>query len=342
MAHNIDMTNNRANMAFIGSRRDIWHSLGQEMQPGQSIEQWAMQAGLAWNAIKVPAIAMLDSSQFDHLPGSERFRRVEGQCHVVRSDNGQPLGYVSDGYQIVQPIDTLNWFRDYIAVDERFELDTAGSLKRGEIVWAMAKFREPLSIVGEKHEARLLMTTTFDGSGATINKASMVRVVCNNTLDASLTDRAACVKTRHNTRFDAARVGRELAAIAKGFSAYARMAEAMVANHMAADETSRFFKACLDIPFDAKKDDISGKKLAQFDALRVAYRETVMEGTAPNTAWAALNSITRYVDHSKTVRAGDNDASEARILSAQFGSGAALKAKAIGLLMPDLREKVAA
>lgn len=28
MSANIDMTNNRANIAFIGSRNDIWHRMG--------------------------------------------------------------------------------------------------------------------------------------------------------------------------------------------------------------------------------------------------------------------------------------------------------------------------
>src|SRR5580700_1659719 len=115
MSHNIDMTNDRANIAFLGSRNDIWHKLGQEMQPGMTIEQWATAAGLEWSAVKVPAIAMLEGAQFDHIDAAERFRKVEGWNHIVRSDNGHPLGYVSDVYQPVQPADVLAWFDRYIA-----------------------------------------------------------------------------------------------------------------------------------------------------------------------------------------------------------------------------------
>lgn len=339
MAHNIDMTNGRANMAFLGDRADIWHRLGQGMLPGQSIADWAKAAGLEWTAIKVPALAALTGPQWDHIEPAKRFMEVEGQRHVVRSDNGRPLGYVSDQYQPVQPVEVLEWFQQYIAVDNRFALDVAGSLKNGEIIWATASFRDSLNIVGEEHKARLLMTTTFDGSGATINKATMTRVVCNNTLDAALSDKKATIRTRHNTRFDAARVGRELATIAAGFEHYKVMAEGMVSIQQSQADVSNFFKAMLDIPFDAKQDDISGRKMGQFRALGLAYKETVQEGTQAGTAWTALNAITRWVDHDRSTRGGDNKV-EAQVLSANFGTGAALKAKAVGLLMPDLRQPV--
>lgn len=335
MAHNIDMTNGRANIAFLGSRNDIWHRMGQEMLPGQSMQDWAQQAGLDWTAIKVPAIAALSGPLFDHLDPATRMREVGGQAFVVRSDNGRPLGYVSQQYQPVQPIEVLEWFQQYIGVDDRFHLDVAGSLKAGEIIWATATFRDSLSIVGEEHKARLLMTTTFDGSGATINKATMTRVVCNNTLDAALADKKAIIRTRHNTKFDAARVGAELAAIASGFEHYKAMAEGMVQIQQSAQDVSNFFKAMLDIPFDAKADDVSGRKMSQFKALGLAYKETVAEGTQPGTAWTALNTITRWVDHDRASRGGENGKEEARMLSANFGgTGSQLKAKAVALLAP--------
>jgi hypothetical protein len=37
MAHEIDMTNGRANIAFMGNRNDVWHRLGQEMKEGMTI-----------------------------------------------------------------------------------------------------------------------------------------------------------------------------------------------------------------------------------------------------------------------------------------------------------------
>lgn len=299
----------------------------------QPIEVWAKAAGLEWSAVKVPALADISSTEhFLKNPHTERNQSVEGQCFIVRSDTAHVLGYASDGYQPVQPSEVLGWFEQYVSVNSRFHIDTAGSLKSGEIIWAMAKFQD-LEIVGEKHVAQLLMTTTFDCSGATINKATLTRVVCNNTLDAAMADGGkSIIRTRHNTAFNAQRVGKELATIAQGFESYRLMAEAMYNVSMSKEQISNFFKSCLDIPFDAKKD-VSTRKLNQLSTLQDCYRDTIGEGTKPQTQWAALNSITRYVDHERSVRTGANDVSEARVLSAQFGSGAALKQKAIGLLL---------
>lgn len=331
MAHNIDMTNGRANVAYLGSRADVWHNLGQEMAPGMTIDQWAEAAGLDWTAVKVPAYAQI--SEGNH-------KLVEGARFVVRSDTGHALGYVSDRYQPVQPRDVLEWFERYIAVDDRFQIDVAGSLKQGEIIWATATYRDPLEVAGDRHIARVLMTTTFDGSGSTINQGTMTRTVCNNTLKVALADARAVVRTRHNTRFDAAKVGAELAQIATGFAEYKAMGDAMARAEMSKAETSDFFKAMLDIPFDAKQADISGRKLNQFQALSNAYRTTAAEGANGN-AWAALNAVTRYVDHERSSRGGE-DKAEGRFASAQFGSGAALKSKAVELLLAKMEATLAA
>lgn len=337
MAHNIDMTNGRANMAFVGERSAVWHGLGQQMRAGMSVDQWITAAGLAWEAVKVPAIADLSASPyFAGKSVADQLRRVSNRSFLVRSDNGHPLGYVSgdegEGYRQVQPRDIFHWFERYIGVDSRFSLDTAGSLKNGEIIWGMASFNGDISVAGDKHKARLLMTTTFDGSGSTVNQASMTRVVCNNTLTAALYDADAVVRTRHSTKFNPDKVAKELAKVAQGFERYKLMGEAMAATDMAKEQVSAFFKSLLDIPFDAKREDISGKKMGAFSDLRDAYSKTVQEGTQPWTRWTALNAVTRYADHDKPTRTNGGDATEARIMSSQFGSGAQLKARAVELL----------
>lgn len=340
MSHNISFATGQAAIAFLGSRNDIWHKHGQEMKSGQTIEEWAANAQLNWEAIKVPAIAALEGPRFDHISPAKRFAVVDNRNFVVRSDTGHPLGYVSDQYQPVQPAEVLDWFQRYISVDDRFQLDVAGALKQGEIIWATATYRGPLEVAGDRHVARVLMTTTFDGSGSTINQATMTRTVCNNTLNVALADKRAVIRTRHSTKFDAAKVGKELATLAQGFAVYKKLGDALAQNEIAKAEIADFFKGVLDIPLDAKKDEISGRKQNQFVALGAAYKATVAEGTAPNTAWAALNAITRYVDHD-TVFSSKLATDEKRFLSTQFGHGADLKAKAMGLLLPRIADKVA-
>jgi phage/plasmid-like protein (TIGR03299 family) len=345
MSANIDMSNARANIAFLGSRNDVWHRMGQEMLPGQSIEAWATAAGLGWTAVKVPALVALNGPAFDHIEPSKRMLPAPDRSFVVRSDNAGLLGYVSgenanSGYQIVQPADVLAWFERYIAVDDRFQLDVCGSLDGGKRIWATARYNGGIDVAGEQHTARVLMSTTFDGSGATINQCSMTRVVCQNTLRIAHADQRTAIKTRHSTRFDAAKVGRELAQLAQGFAQYKAIGDAMATVEMSAQQTSEFFKTILEIPFDAKKEDVSSRKMNQFRDLSRAYGTSVREGAEKNSVWAALQAITRYADHDRSVQKGEQSETVARFASAQFGTGDQLKGKAMGLLMPLIKDKV--
>lgn len=342
MSHNITNKNGRYDFAFTGDRANIWHDHGQEMASTATRADWIKAAGLDWEAIKVPAYANLIAPHFNGaLCGT--MQKAPARAFVVRSDNGDFLGdnVVSDRYVPHQPSELDAWFDRYVSVDDRFHRDTMGSLSGGSTIFMTAKFNGDLSVAGDRHVARLLMTTTFDGTGATINQATMVRVVCNNTLTAAMYDKKAVVRTRHNTRFDPVRVGNELAQIAQGFAQYKEMGDAMAGVAMTAKQVSDFFKACLDIPFDAKEDDISTRKMNQFRALGRAHRETQAERNSSSIdAWTALNAITRWVDHDRTSENGDGG--EKKLISAQFGSGAAVKEKAVMLLMPMIKDKIAA
>jgi len=329
MSHNIDMSNNRANIAFRGSRDDVWHKMGQEMAAGMSVEDWAKAAGLDWTADAQEAFVSINGEMV----------RVPDRYFNVRSDTKHVLGAVSDRYQAVQPIDVLRWFERYISVDDRFELDVAGSLKQGEIIWATAKFNGPMTIGGENHVARLLMSTTFDGSSPTVNQATVIRVVCNNTFSAAQFDKRAVVRTRHNTAFNPGKVAKELATIAQSFEVYKLMGDALAQAEMAKEEIAVFFRQMLDIPVEATTADISTRKLNQYTDMARAYQTSVQEGAEPNTPWAALQAVTRYVDHDRQTRGAETE-TEGRFTAAQFGSGAAFKDRAMQILMPRIKDKV--
>ena len=346
MAHNLDMTNGRANIAFRGSRNDIWHKMGQEMEAGQSVEAWAAAAGLGWEAVKVPALIALNGPTFDHIEPAKRMLPAPDRSFIVRSDNAGLLGFVSgetekEGYQIVQPRDVLDWFQRYISVDDRFELDVCGSLDGGRRIWATAKYNGDVSVGGESHAMRVLMSTTYDASGATVNQCTATRVVCQNTLRIAHGDTRAAIKTRHSTRFDAAKVGRELAQLAQGFAQFKQIGDAMASVEMSAQQISEFFKTILEIPFDAKKADVSARKMNQFADLSRAYSTSVREGAEKNSVWSALQAVTRYADHDRSVQKGSQREDVARFNSAQFGTGDAIKGKAMQLLLPMVRDRVA-
>ena len=333
MAHNIENKDGVYSFAFTGERSEIWHRLGQELEMGANRAEWLNAAGFDYHVEKVPAIASLNSDAFNHLAPENRFVETDKRF-LARGDNGHVLGIAGDGYQVVQPADVWEWFENYITVDDRFHIDAAGVLGSGERLWMTARFNGSLDVAGDRHIPRLLMSTSFDASQATRNEATMTRVVCQNTLRAAHMSAKALIKTRHNTRFDGKAVHRELAQIATSFAEFKAMGDAMAQQAMTGQQVQSFFATLLGVEPDAKPADISTRTKNIATDLAASYRRTQHERNSQrNDVWTALQAVTRYVDHDRTVRNAPNE-TVGRFDSGTFGSGDAMKGKALGLLMP--------
>ncbi len=280
-----------------------------------------------------------------HAPGLDGTLRVVGGAYLNRrSDTGAILGHQTHTERRceVQPREIAHFVHDFVSTDNRFSMQVMGAIKGGAQVWATAAFNGDTTIAGERHQAYLLARTGFDGSLATHCQMTIVRAVCNNTLSAAFADKRAFLTVRHSTRFDAKAAASQLAKMAQSVETYKAVGDALASNTMVATEVSQFFKQLLEIPFDTKADDISTRKMNQFRTLSDCYRQSVAEGAERDTAWAALQAVTRYVDHDRSSRGddGDSEASK-RFVSSQFGSGAQLKGEAMGILMPRIKDKVA-
>jgi len=339
MAHELEMRDGRYSFAFTGDRGNIWHKLGQELPANADRGEWLRAAGFDYSVAKVMALASLQGPMFDHIEPSQRFKETD-QRFLVREDNGHVLGFASDGYQVVQPADVWEWFETYITADDRFHIDAAGVLHSGEKLWMTARFNGGVDVAGDHHIPRLLMSTSFDCSQPTINQATMTRVVCQNTMRVAHSDKRAAIRTRHSTKFAGQVVARELAQIAQSFADYKVMGDAMAQAPVTKGEVSEFFKEILEIPFDARQADVSTRKLNIHADLSRAYSKTKIErNTNTDDAWTALQAVTRYVDYDRTVRNADND-TVGRFDSGTWGSGDALKGKAMGILLPRVKDKV--
>ena len=60
MAHEIDMSNGQANMAYVGETP--WHGLGQQLKAGASIETWRKAAGMDFAIYTSPVAFKSDSN----------------------------------------------------------------------------------------------------------------------------------------------------------------------------------------------------------------------------------------------------------------------------------------
>jgi hypothetical protein len=77
---------------------------------------------------------------------------------------------------------------------------------------------------------------------------------------------------------------------------------------------------------------ISTKSQNMLNALAVAYKNAPGAAMASGTVWGALNAVTHYATHDKTVRdTSDSGTDAARVASNLFGDAARLKARALML-----------
>lgn len=310
MAHLIDMSGGRANMAYVGETP--WHGLGQELSKGASIEQWRVEAGLDW---------AVERAQVQFKPvGKQVF--VKGDSEILyRSDTLAQLGIVTDRYQVVQPEAVLEFFRDVVGTGG-LELETAGSLDGGRKVWAMAKTGDGFTVRGQDRvDGYLLLSTSFDGSMATRAQFTSVRVVCNNTLQIATADTKGAIKIPHSSTFDAQGVKIDLGLLGGAFGTFEDQANVLAGRRLTDKEAMALLAQVM--AGDAKDEtELSTKRFNQIKTVYDLYSHAGMGSnlaSSAGTAWGLVNAVTEYVDH----QAGNN--ANNRFRSGQFGPGAAMK-----------------
>lgn len=329
--------NGQDSFAYVGAPG--WHGKGQKLEAGATMEQWAKAAGLDFEVKRATAQYMTD----DH-----GMRTADGDVVLYRSDTGARVGMVRDGYQIVQPIDALEFFREFC---ERGHLtmETAGALKGGSVFWAMAKTGRDANFsktaVADVIEQYVLLSTSVDTSRATNASENTTRVVCMNTLRASDSTATKLVKTVHSKKFDAnataASLGlvdldaswnkfREQMLALQGVGFNPEEATAFFSNLLrpakqrAQARNAQEFAELLTGSATISEPEPSTRAIRGLADLEMSYVSA--PGACPGSAYGVLQAVTHFVDH---VRGNDDK----RQLSAMFGQGDSLKSEAFAQLL---------
>lgn len=330
MAHLIENNaiTGKAEIAYVGAKP--WHGLGQDLSPNAPIEVWRKEAGLDWDAEVTPVL-------FKPNDALDSMVAVTGRKVIYRNDTNKPLGVVTDRYRIHQPGEILDFFNTLVS-SAGFTLETAGCISGGKRIWALANVnKEACVLADDAVRGYLLLSTSFDGSTATMGQFTSVRVVCNNTL--SMADRESApsrVSITHGARFDAIMMRDRLGLVVGGFEGmmdnYRKLARAGV--------NSNFVKSFLTELFPPTEQLVKVPGMVQKQTLLAdsrSYRKVLelFDGKgmgadlpgASGTKWGLLNAVTQFVDHER----GHN--TDTRMTNAWFGDGNRLKSQAEALLL---------
>lgn len=321
MAHELTVTEGVAEMAYVGDAP--WHGLGQELKEGASVEEWQEAAGMGWNIRKVPLMYHADRAR-------TRALTVPDQFGLMRMDNNELLGIVSDAYHIVQPGEVLEFFRDLVG-GAGMQLHTAGTLFGGRKYWALAKMGEATISGWDTIGGFVLLSTSADGSSSTEFRETSVRVVCNNTL--SLAQNRASrggVKISHRQRFDARAVKDALGLGPDRFASFIETAN-MLSKKRLSVAAAESFVARLLAPETALEE--ARRRPKGMDAILALFegagRGSDQKGAA-GTAWGLVNAVTEYVDHYSPAKSPSH-----ALDKALFGAGDALKSRALEEAVAD-------
>jgi len=319
MAHELTTRKNGfTEMAYVGEQ--AWHRLGNRLEEDASIEQWQKAAGMDWE---------IESSPVVYQPNFYDIEQFKGQKVLYRSDTHEPLSVVSDRYKPVQPKEVLEFFRDLVT-NSGFKLHTAGTLRGGKRFWALAetgKFGEVST--DDKVGGYLLLSTSCDRTLATTARFTTIRVVCNNTLTASLNNVANSVSFNHMQSFDPVVVKYKLGEAVESFGAFMETAKWLRQQSINATDAKNFISQLLTplVFVGAESYDVTKTKGYQ-SILQLFEGKALGSDMAGHTKWGLLNAVTEYMDYHVQARSA-----ESRLNSAWFGQGEVMKNKALALLV---------
>ena len=282
MAHNVET------MAYAGEVP--WHGLGVPVSNDLTPNQMMKKAGLDWTVEQVDSYVTVGDKK---IP--------TGMKALVRSSDNKVLTNIGQVWNPVQNEDAFNFFSEYVLKGD-MEMHTAGSLKGGQLVWALAKVKESFDLFGGDTVESYLLFSNPHKYGFSIDvRFTPIRVVCNNTLSLSLEAKAErSVKVGHRTEFNADEVKKALGIASAKLSQYKEMAEFLGSKRYNIDNLIEYYNTVFPRTADKRVQNqelsvetLSKNAKAAFDAIELQPGAKYAEGSW----WQAFNSVTYVTDH---------------------------------------------
>lgn len=328
MAHLIDETNGAA-IAYVGDTP--WHGLGQKLSPDADLETWKREAKLEWTVKEGKVYFERGADPITCVQDVVEFPQRKA---LYRSDNKAPLSIVSTGFNIVQPGEVLEFFRKLVT-EHGFKLETAGALRGGRKIWALARIAEEIKVLDDIVLPYALFSTAYDATMATWARLCATRVVCANTMAYAENESGKIVRVPHNATFNADDVRLQLGLALNSWEKFKVRALKMAEHEIKDPEAEVFLRELLGVPSDETPRGFA-KILELFKGAQAGANKK----STRQTLWGVVQAVAEHVDHNPYARSDDT-----RLDSAWFGQGNNVKVKAfqkaLAVIEPE-EEKIAA
>jgi len=201
MGHNLNYNSRTGRYSFFSVKEKAWHGLGQIVEQYPTSEEAIQFAGLDYEVEKSPLFTkgtgVVQVAEGIVLQDTEI--EVANYFANIRTDNNTVLGVVGRDYHIVQNREAFSFFDSIVGGGNGILYETAGALGNGERIFITAKLPGYIRVgngddVTEKY---IFLTTSHDGSGSITAAFTPIRIVCQNTLNASLRNMSNVVRIKH-------------------------------------------------------------------------------------------------------------------------------------------------
>lgn len=327
MAHNLNLNPHTGLYSFFSVKEKAWHGLGQIVDQYPTSAEAIKFAGLDYEIDKRPNT---------HIFPSGQSIESEDSFFTYRTDTEQVLGHhVGKDYQIVQNNEAFAFFDAIVGGDDGILYETAGALGDGERIFITAKLPDYIRVgkgddVTEKY---IFLTTSHDGSGSITAAFTPIRIVCQNTLNASMRNMSNVVRIRHTSGAQMRLV--EAPKIMGMANKLSEELEAVFNHWTTVRITDTQVKNLIQLALCPNKETMELIKKGNEDDMSTVFKNSVNEAfayammsdtqqleTTKGTVFGAYNAVTGYFQN---VRKFKDD--EAKLQSIVMGGTAQMKAQ---------------
>lgn len=286
MAHEIE----NEMIAFSG--QTPWHGIGARLEAESTPEEFLKAAGLEWELNPFPLVARKSDGTTIPVPNKvAHVRSTDDKVMVVSGDRWRPL----------QNRDTLDFMRRYCEAGGAV-METAGGLRDGQIVWALAKINHSFEVrPGDRTDGYLLITSPHVVGQAITVRTTSVRVVCANTMAMAGRNSETNFSQNHMTEFDFA--GAHAAVETAHEQLAAAEARCKTIDRLKLNLEDAVKKVIIPVFAPAMLEDTELMKKAIDPEVQSLRLQSIINsmlnapGAIEGTGWGVLNGVTHYCDH---------------------------------------------
>jgi phage/plasmid-like protein (TIGR03299 family) len=299
--------------ASVGS--SPW-GIGEIVSNDLSPQQMMEKAGVDWKVEKVPTYADFNGEK---IP--------TGMEALVRDSDNKILTQVGKNWEPCQNETAFEFFNEY-CLEGDMEMSTAGSLKGGKMVWALAKVKESFDVLrGDQIDSYLLFSNPHEYGKSIDIRFTPIRVSCMNTLAMALKGTAITgAKLNHRKVFDANHVKTTLGLAHEKFEQYKELSQFLASKKFSAESLIEYYNEVFPRTYQGKNPpvvkefkDLTANGQKAFEVLDSQPGAQFGKGSW----WQALNSVTYLTDHVMGREA------DSRMTSAWFGANQNRKQTAV-------------